>query len=209
MSQPHTRIMLTDCAKADKCTSTTAVLKPFWLWKRGKMEPHIKLLSVIATKATRDRAFAPFFSMFCWKALWKMLEIADNWRLSHGKLSAHGVGSRPGLFTSQRQNTTFVWIALRPCVAFCVFVFRCMKFINCLNDQMNEAPPAPTLPPPCESNTAASGGRQIVPPPPPLWMLPWNPLAVEHCDLWPRLSALSARRSAHRVEHCEPKQKRT
>lgn len=50
------------------------------------------------------------------------------------------------------RNTTFAWIALRPCFAFFVVVvvvivvvvvvviFTCMKFIILFNDQMNEAP---------------------------------------------------------------------
>lgn len=41
------------------------------------------------------------------------------------------------MFISQQQNARFVWIALRPCVAF-VCYFHMHEVHNSVNDQMNE-----------------------------------------------------------------------
>lgn len=117
----------------------------------------------------------------------------------------------PEFFISQ-QNTTFAWIALRPCIAFFFFflISTCMKFIILLTIKwMKHIPRTPEKP--CESNMVTSGRRHVVQL---SWMLsvpPWREI-LRCWTLWPLTpfhSALSACWSARHVEHCELKKKIT
>lgn len=102
------------------------------------------------------------------------------------------VHQAPSCWCHSDSDTTFVWIALRPCVAFCVFVFRRTKFRNSLNDQMNEAPPGPTLRKQyCserrEANRAAAAAVDVGVKSPRCWTL-W-PLTPSFCPLCPSIGA--------------------
>lgn len=93
----------------------------------------------------------PIFRPFPWVLLQSILGNVGNHQLRESGFTKNALWLNikgwilPEFFISQ-QNTTFAWIALRPCIAFFFFFsyFHLHEVHNSLNDQVNETyPPHP------------------------------------------------------------------
>lgn len=110
----------------------------------------------------------------------------------------------PDSFISPQQNTRFAWIALQPCMAFFFVIFTCMTFVILLTIKWMKRPKKKKKKNPAKaiwwwaSGGTSSGCRGCC-----SCHCGVKSFAVEHCDLWPFHSALSACWSARHVEHCE------
>lgn len=136
----------------------------------------------------------PIFRPFPWVLLQSILGNVGNHQLRESGFTKNALWLNikgwilPEFFISQ-QNTTFAWIALRPCIAFFFFFFlisTCMKFIILLTIKwMKHIPRTPEKRPAKAIWWRAAGGTSsgccgCCPCP-----CGVKSFAVEHCDLWP------------------------
>lgn len=158
----------------------------------------------------------PIFRPFPWVLLQSILGNVGNHQLRESGFTKNALWLNikgwilPEFFISQ-QNTTFAWIALRPCIAFFFFFsyFHLHEVHNSLNDQVNETyPPHPWKTLRKQYGDERQEARRpavvdVVRAP-----VAWNPSLLNTVTFDPFHSALSACWSARHVEHCELKKKK-